>query len=341
MASQNSFGHRPQHLNPGINHCTLQQQKETQGTSRAPPKEATNISRATPYYHCTSRCVRRAFLCGLDALTGKDYEYRRQWVEDRILFLGEVFCIDVCAYAVMSNHHHVVLHINMAEAQSLTDLEVCERWHKLYKGTLLTQKFFKGELLDEAQILAVKEKLDHWRLELANISRWMWALNEPIARMANAEDQCTGRFWESRFKSQALLDEKALAACMAYVDLNPIRAKMAKTPEESEHTSIKRRIENQETNNPQPLKLAEFVGNPREPKGTQGNPCPRAYPFIYKITCSLWILPEGLFVKTNVALSTTTYLLFLSASISPAVNGLFLPPSLNLNSKVWLAVRRS
>ena len=220
---------------------------------------------ATPYYHCTSRCVRRAFLCGLDSLTGKNYEHRRQWVEDRILFLGEVFCIDVCAYAVMSNHHHVVLHINMAEAQSLTDLEVCERWHKLYKGTLLTQKFFKGELLDEAQILAVKEKLDHWRLELANISRWMWALNEPIARMANAEDQCTGRFWESRFKSQALLDEKALAACMAYVDLNPIRAKMAKTPESSDHTSIKRRIENQKTNNPQPLKLSEFVGNPREP----------------------------------------------------------------------------
>jgi hypothetical protein len=57
----------------------------------------------------------------------------------------------------MSNHHHVVLHINMAEAQSLTDLEVCERWHKLYKGTLLTQKFAKSEPLDEAQWLAVKE----------------------------------------------------------------------------------------------------------------------------------------------------------------------------------------
>ncbi|WP_185236335.1 hypothetical protein [Teredinibacter franksiae] len=93
----------------------------------------------------------------------------------------------------------------------------------------------------------------------------MAALNESIARMANAEDQCTGRFWESRFKSQALLDEKALAACMAYVDLNPIRAKMAKTPETSEHTSIKRRIESLKTHTPQPLKLAEFVGNPREP----------------------------------------------------------------------------
>lgn len=218
---------------------------------------------ATPYYHCTSRCVRRAYLCGFDEFTGQSYEHRRQWVEDRILFLGEYFCIDVCAYAVMSNHHHLVLHINAAEGQQLTDMDVCQRWHKLYKGTPLTQKYLRGDILIDSERQAVEEKLKIWRLELQNISRFMWALNEPIARKANAEDKCSGRFWESRFKSQALLDEKALLACMVYVDLNPVRANVAATPETSDHTSIKRRITflQEKTEH---LKLANFIGNPHK-----------------------------------------------------------------------------
>ena len=219
---------------------------------------------ATPYYHCTSRCVRRAFLCGKDTVSGKCFEHRRQWIEDRILTLAEVFAIDVCAYAVMSNHHHLVLHINKAKAMQWSSHEVCERWHRLYKGTLLTQKYLKNASLTEVELREVNERLELWRTQLCDISWFMRALNEPIARMANAEDQCTGRFWESRFSSQALLDEKALAACMAYVDLNPVRAKIADTPEASDHTSIKARIGALRANGDQPNNLMPFSGSPRE-----------------------------------------------------------------------------
>ncbi len=110
---------------------------------------------ATSYYHCMSRCVRRAFLCGFDLLSGQSYEHRRKWVEDRILLLGRMFAIDVCAYAVMSNHHHVVLHINKPEALALSDEAVCDRWHQLFTGTALTQKFARKQPLSAAERLAV------------------------------------------------------------------------------------------------------------------------------------------------------------------------------------------
>ena len=200
----------------------------------------------TPYYHCISRVVRRAFLCGFDKATHQDYEHRRQWMLDRLIEIDAVFCIDVCAYAIMSNHYHLVLYINKKEVDALTDLEVIERWCKIYGCPEVIQRFIKGERLSKEHYGLVAEIIDEWRQRLEDISWFMKSLNEPIARRANFEDGCTGHFWEGRFKSQALLDEQALLTCMAYVELNPIRAKMADTPETSEFTSIKQRIDEEE-----------------------------------------------------------------------------------------------
>ena len=222
----------------------------------------------TPYYHCVARCVRRAFLCGEDALSGQSYEHRRGWVEDKLHFLSQVFAIEVCAYAVMSNHYHVVLFVDEAKAKQWHISEVLERWHRLHKGTLLTQQYCRGETLGKPLLDIVKATAEVYRKRLMKISWFMGYINEGIARAANQEDNCTGRFWEGRFKSQALLDEAALAACMAYVDLNPIRANIAKTPESSTHTSVKLRCE-QAKKSQQPHTLFPFVGYPRKniPKG--------------------------------------------------------------------------
>jgi REP element-mobilizing transposase RayT len=218
----------------------------------------------TSYYHCVSRCVRRAFLCGFDEYSGTSYEHRRTWVEDKVLWLSSVFAIGICAYAVMSNHVHLVLCVDKDKAMSWSDKQVVGRWHRLHRGTLLSQKFMRNELLSENERISLKETIAIYRQRLYNISWLMASLSEPIARQANKEDGCTGRFWEGRFKSQALLDDAAVLSCMVYVDLNPIRAKMAKTLETSNHTSIQKRTKAIQQHKRQPHKLLPFVGNPRQ-----------------------------------------------------------------------------
>ncbi len=217
---------------------------------------------ATPYYHCVSRCVRQSFLCGKDSNTNKSYEHRREWVEHKIQSLTYTYCIDVCSYAVMSNHYHLVLHINRDKALELSLNEVIERWSYGHKLPVLIQRWLRKELKSPAEKNKSIEIIEEWRKRLWSLSWFMKELNYDIACKANQEDKCSGHFWESRFKSQALLDEKALAAAMAYVDLNPVRSGIAKTPEQSYFTSIKTRLEALNANLETAPCLHPFVGNP-------------------------------------------------------------------------------
>ena len=197
----------------------------------------------TPYYHIICRCVRRAFLCGKDKFTKRDFSHRRQWIEDQLVKLSQIFTIDIAAYAIMNNHYHLVLRVDSATAKEWTMLQVFQQYSKLHQCSPMVQQFQIGAELSPAQLMLVCEQAEIYRERLSSISWFMKVINQHIALKANKEDKCTGKFWESRFKSQALLDETAVLTCMAYVDLNPIRAGLSATPENSDFTSIQTRLD--------------------------------------------------------------------------------------------------
>ncbi len=192
-------------------------------------------------YHCFSRCVRRAFLYGYDAVTQRDFSHRKSWLVGRLRHLAAVFAIEVCAYAVMVNHYHTVLRTRPDVVAGWSDREVARRWL-----TLFPRRRRRGEESSlERDIMVLVDcpkRIAELRRRLVSLSWFMGRLNEYMARAANKEDGVKGRFWEGRFRCQALLDEAAIAACMVYVDLNPIRAGVAGTPEGSDFTSIQERI---------------------------------------------------------------------------------------------------
>ena len=193
-------------------------------------------------YHLICRCVRRAWLCGEDPITGRNYDHRKQWLEERILAVSGHFAIDVYAYAVMSNHYHVVVWAEPRRVDEWSDEEVAGRWLELFPpkvGGRVERALIPPTI---TKLVSQKERMLRLRQRLGSVSWFMRLLNEPLARTANAEDEVNGRFWEGRFKSHALLDQAALLNCMAYVDLNPIRAGICDTLDRSFHTSIRRRI---------------------------------------------------------------------------------------------------
>jgi REP element-mobilizing transposase RayT len=193
-----------------------------------------------PWIHAITRCCRKCYLFG-----GRDgkFDHRWDWVQDRLAFLSGVFAVEVAGFSVMSNHFHVVLRMDPTLAASWSAEEVVRRWMLLHP----LERDSHGNPVDaDAGFLARYAGNATWvserRRRLWDLGWLMRELKETIARQANKEDECTGSFFEGRYTSVPLFDQAALLACMAYVDLNPVRAKIVEKPEDSSHTGITERL---------------------------------------------------------------------------------------------------
>ncbi len=198
----------------------------------------------TRHYHVISRCVRRLHLLADDPKSPS--QDRKGWIERRLKELSEIFAISVSAYACMDNHFHLLLRLDPDVAAVWTPQEVVRRWFRLFPPRGVDRKPIPKEQMAE---LVLEKSLDPiWvaeiRERLGSISWFMRCLKEPLARLVNKADGRTGAFFEGRFKSIAVLDERALLTCMAYIDLNPMAAGVAETPESATNTSLRARLEN-------------------------------------------------------------------------------------------------
>lgn len=194
------------------------------------------------FHHIVTRCVRRTWLCGKDARSGRDYSYRKKWIEQYALELSEAFTVNVFAYAAMSNHYHLALEYRPQDALKLSDSEVARRWLIAFPPRKDKREAKYQALLKSPELIAKR------RGQLADLSWFMKCLNQRIAVRANREDDCTGKFWEGRFhSSKPLKTLQDVYACMTYIDLNPVNA--GASPEVAspgEHTSLRRRVEEAE-----------------------------------------------------------------------------------------------
>ena len=191
----------------------------------------------TRWYHCITRCVRRAFLLG------EGPENRKEWIEHRLQELAEIFAVSVGGFSVMDNHLHVLVRLDPDTASGWSDEEVVRRWGRLFpprdksrQPLPVSKAWVEWRLQDAHWVAKARERLQ-------SLSWFMKCLKEPLARLANRQDQARGAFFEQRFKSVAILDEESLLATCAYIDLNPVAAGIALVPEASPHTSINQRVE--------------------------------------------------------------------------------------------------
>ncbi|MFN7844517.1 MAG: transposase [Pirellula sp.] len=194
--------------------------------------------------HVIARVCRRCFLFGDDPITGKNFDHRKLWIEHQIKVQAAQFGIDILAFSLMENHIHQVLRSRPDVVQTWDDSEVARRWLMICPK----RKDDKGNALEptEAELDKVRNnpaEIEKLRTRLSDVSWWMRILCQKIGTRANREDQEVGKFFQGRFKAVRLLDEEAILACSVYVDLNPIRASIAESIENSRFTSGKLRFE--------------------------------------------------------------------------------------------------
>ena len=173
---------------------------------------------------------------------GEGFEDRKQWIEDRLKQLSSVFAVSVGGFAILDNHLHVLCRLDPDDANSWSAEEVIRRWIAIYRPANLA---VEDELVLQkwvAQATHDKQRVEVLRERLTELGWFMKALKEPLSRLANKQDGCQGAFWQARYKSIAILDEEALLVTCAYIDLNPVAAGIAQTPETSNHTSIRQRV---------------------------------------------------------------------------------------------------
>ena len=188
-------------------------------------------------FHLIVRCVRRSFLQGFDEYSGKDYSHRKSWVPDKINLLLKAFAIDDASFANMDNHYHLVARNRPDLLKDLTPIQIATRWLKIHPTKEMKKEKRITPTKDDLDQTLIKYNVEKLRSRLSDFSWFMRELNQYIAVRANLEDNCKGSFFEDRFKSQNLADDASILTCMIYCDLNPIRAQIATSIEDSFHTS--------------------------------------------------------------------------------------------------------
>jgi hypothetical protein len=192
----------------------------------------------TPWYHCISQCAQ-----GLPLLKPKNQFNPQQWTQQRLEELVGIFAINVAGFSVMETHLHVLVHLDVDRSRNWSAEETITRWATLYPP----RDACGNPLLDIGswiqQMILDDQFVNKCRERLADLGWFMKSLKEPLSHLINAAGDNSGTCWMARYKSIAVLDERALLATCIYIDLNPFAAGLGNRPEDSMFTSLFLRID--------------------------------------------------------------------------------------------------